>query len=200
MPDRLIKIFQKHGLKGVSPKRMKNLMVYMSPQKKFLDKTEYLVKAQIDKSLLLGWKKEDIVLVTNFPYEYQGIKAMVVDNQERAPIAGVIFQFISQGVVKEAELWWYHDLDVFQTHPMDSPMIDLEDTTAGFTEDGAGRLDTSSFFFRTDSDKLFEWMKNRAHRLRSDEATALASLAAENYRNINILYKKLKLDNMFTRQ
>ena len=200
MPERLIKIFHKHGINGVRRKKMKNLMVYTNPEKNFFDKMEELVKRQIDNSLKLGWKKKNIVLVTNFPYEYKEVKAMQMDNLVQAPVASAIFQLINQRLVKEAELWWYHDLDVFQLHPMDSSQIDLVDTVAGFTKIGPYKFDMGSFFFRTDSDKLFEWMRNRAYRLRSDEATALESLAAVNYRNINELYKILKLDKMFTHQ
>ncbi|MDO8619479.1 MAG: hypothetical protein Q7R49_06090 [Candidatus Daviesbacteria bacterium] len=182
MPERLIKIFHKHGVKGVLSKEMKNLMVYISPEKKFLGETEDLVKRQIDNSLELGWKKEDIILVTNFPYEYKNVKSIVLDDKINK--SDVIFHFLTQALVKEAELWWYHDLDVFQLQPMDSSQIDLEDTMAGFRN-------TDNFFFRKGSDKIFEWTRNRARKFRGDESVALDSLVNENYRNINSMYKRL---------
>ena len=49
---------------------MKQLLIYIGPTDKFDDEHEVLTKIQIDNSLDLGWKKEDILLVTNFPYEY----------------------------------------------------------------------------------------------------------------------------------
>ncbi len=191
MPERLIKIFHKHGVKGIFPKKMKNLMIYLSPEKKFLDETDILVKRQINNSLKLGWKKKDIILITNFPYEYQSIKSTVLD--DTSGNSNVIFNLLTQGVVKEAELWWFHDLDVFQLRPMDSSQVDLQDYVAGFADNGTGKLDTTSFFFRIDSERIFGWIRNRAIRLRSDEATALATLVAENYRDINSRYIKLKL-------
>ncbi len=191
MPERLIKIFHKHGVKGTALKKMKNLITYINPLEKFLGGEEILVKRQIDNSLKLGWKKEAIIFVTNFPYEYNGVKSIVMnDINDKAINADIIFHLLSEDKVHEAELWWYHDLDVFQTLPIDSSEVDLEDTTAGF-------MDISNFFFRKDSNKLFEWMRNRAHRLKSGEAQALESLAALNYRNINALYKKIKLDKYF---
>ena len=197
MPERLIKIFHKHGVRGIFPKPMKNLMIYINPEKRFLDNAEYLVKKQIDNSLKLGWKKEDIILLTNFAFEYEGVKAVVVDESlfsninYKAIKSNAIFQLLTQGAVKEAEIWWYHDLDVFQIRKVESTEIDLEDTLAGFMNDSSGKLDTGSIFFRKESDKIFEWIRNRTIRLKADEATALASLAAENYRNINFKYIKL---------
>jgi hypothetical protein len=173
LPERLIKIFHRHQVKGTHPKKMKNLMVYSNSEKKF---SERLLKAQIDNSLKMGWKKEDIVLI---------------ENKDQVSVAGTIAQLLNDGVVKEAELWWYHDLDVFQTKPLDSSQIDLLDTVAGFSDNEAGKLDTQSIFFRIDSERIFGWIRNRARRLRSDEATALESLVAENYRDINSRYIKL---------
>lgn len=203
MPDSLIKIFHKHGVKGIFPKPMKNLMIYLNSEKKFLSKDEFLVKQQIDNSVSLGWKKEDIIMVTNFPYEYQVVKSTVLDDglfrdiNDNAWKTNAIFQLLQQDIVKEAELWWYHDLNVFQLRPIDSSQIDLEDTTASFIDNGTGKLNTSSFFFRKESDKLFEWIRNRALRRHTDEAAALESLSETNYRNINIMYKRLKLVKIF---
>ena len=59
---------------------MKNLLVYVSPNKQFDDEHKILAKIQIDNSLDLGWKKEDIILATNFDYEYRGIKSVIVDD------------------------------------------------------------------------------------------------------------------------
>jgi hypothetical protein len=52
---------------------MKNLLIYISPEHKFLPEYDKLVRIQIDNSLELGWKKEDIMLVTNFIFEYNGV-------------------------------------------------------------------------------------------------------------------------------
>ena len=57
---------------------MKNLLIYITPNG-FDTESEKLAKLQIDNSLELGWKKEDMLFVTSFPYEYRGIKSIVVD-------------------------------------------------------------------------------------------------------------------------
>ena len=81
---------------------------------------------------------------------------MVLD--DKANKSDVILQLLTQGAIKEAELWWCHDLDVWQLRPIDSSQIDLEDTTVGFTDNSLGKIDTGSFFFRKDADKIFEWI------------------------------------------
>ena len=57
---------------------MKNLFIYVNPNG-FDEESGKLTKIQIDNSLELGWPIEDILLVTNFPYEHNGVNAYVVD-------------------------------------------------------------------------------------------------------------------------
>lgn len=187
MPKRLINIFHKHGVKGIFPKKLKNLIIYFKPDKKFDKKQENLVKKQIADSLSLGWNNKDIILVTNFPYEFKDVRAKVVN---KSLTSAVIYELLNQEIIGEGELWWFHDLDVLQTRPFTGHEIELDGTGAGF-------VDFGNFFFRKGSKKLFEWIRNRALRLRSDEATALMTLSETNYRNINTMYKKLKLVKMF---
>jgi len=67
---------------------MKNLLIYISPTHSFdnpradlaSNDVPSLVKVQIENSLELGWKKEDILLVTNFAYKYGDIEALVLDD------------------------------------------------------------------------------------------------------------------------
>ena len=197
-PERQIEIFHAHGVKGNLSKKMKNLMIYIHPQKKFVNEAENLLKRQIDTSLDLGWKKENIMLFTNFPYEYNGVHAMVLDDilfrdiSPKANITNVVAHLLTSGIVSEGELWWFHNLDVFQLRPMDSSEIDLQDFTAGFIQHDT-TLDTSSFFFRKDSEKIFEWTRNRASKSGTDEATALMSLVSTNFHSINSKYIKLTL-------
>lgn len=64
---------------------MKNLLVYINPKKRFSGEPLVLVKIQIDNSLDLGWKREDIILATNFSFEYNGIKSIVVSDNNFLP-------------------------------------------------------------------------------------------------------------------
>src|SRR6266404_488147 len=57
---------------------MKNLLIYTGANKKFGEEDSVLAKIQIDNSFDLGWKKEDIMLVTDFAFAYNGIQSMVI--------------------------------------------------------------------------------------------------------------------------
>ena len=41
------------------------------------------IKAQIDNSLAFGWKPEDIIIATNFEFEYNGVKTVIFENQSK---------------------------------------------------------------------------------------------------------------------
>ena len=94
---------------------MKNLLIHTGPDKKFGDEDSILAKIQIDNSLDLGWKKEDILLVTDFPYEYNGVRSFVIESGIYYPfdlLASkllVALYLINQGVIEDKELYWCHD-------------------------------------------------------------------------------------------
>lgn len=45
----------------------------------FHERMEIMLRAQIDNLLDLGWKKENIILLTNFNFEFMGIKSEVIE-------------------------------------------------------------------------------------------------------------------------
>jgi len=187
---------------------MKNLMIYITPKKRFEDRLEKnlasLVKIQIDNSLDLGWKKKDIVLVTNFPYRYRGIKAMVVDDSyycehwNKSSKVKVIIHLLKSGIVKPKELWWFHDFDAFQTYRITEKELDLGYAVVGFTDYGwLKKWNTGSIFFKKNSVKVFEWLRNELYKLQTDEERALTSLTKRNYKYINSYYKRLNVSYNF---
>lgn len=78
---------------------------------------------QVENSLRLGWPKEDIIMITNFPFEYMGIKAHVVSNICRwsafANKMVVINEMIKLGVINDN--FWLHDCDAYQLVPFNFP-------------------------------------------------------------------------------
>jgi len=191
----LIEIFQKHGIVGTRPKKLKNLMIYFSPQKGFPANIEYLVKMHIDNMQRLGWKREDIILITNFSYEYRGVRTTQVDEslfckiKDNAIKSNAVFHLLNQDIVKNNEIWLYQDIGCFQQRQIDGSEINFESKPAVFIEDN-DKFDFSSFYFRKGSHKVFEWIRNTALRKNCDEADALKSLAGINYRNINSMFTK----------
>ena len=103
---------------------MKNLLIYINPNHSFSEEYVTMSKIQIDNSLDLGWKPEDIMMVTNFPYEYKGIKSIVVgDEYFYTPPSTLKFPAVARmfedGLIKN-DLYWMHDFDSFQLVPLDS--------------------------------------------------------------------------------
>jgi len=104
---------------------MKNLLIYINPLKKFQPHHNMMIEVQIDNSLDY-WKPEDIVVATNFPYEYHGIKSIEVPDlinsqypeDPRAIInskTDVIIYLLENKII--TELTWFHDTDAFQLAP-----------------------------------------------------------------------------------
>ena len=106
---------------------MKNLLIYISPKNQFNDEHRLMIEVQIDNSLDY-WEKKDIVLLTNFPYEYNGVKAIVgpdslINNLYWKNPRGIVNSKIN-GIIyllenKLIEETWFHDLDSFQIAPLD---------------------------------------------------------------------------------
>ena len=162
---------------------MKNLLIYIHPRKSFDKETDLFAKIQIDNSLNLGWKKEDILIVTNFPYEYNGVKALIVDDDNycaHCPTAtkiNVIAEFFKHGVIDKEELYWAHDFDAHQSIVITETELDLDNGTIGVTDYGRmPKWNMGSIFFRGNSQDIFGWIKNIMYEHESTDERALWAL------------------------
>lgn len=179
-------------------------MLYINPRKTFKDRLDKnlsaMVKIQIDNSISLGWARKDIILVTNFEYEYNGVKAMIVEDShycehwEKSTKVSVIIHLIKSGIVGPREVWWFHDFDAFQVNPITTKELELGYAPVGFTDYGFLRKwNTGSIFFKRNSLKVFEWLRNELYRLQTDEERGLVALTKRNYKNINSYIKRLNV-------
>ena len=157
---------------------MKLLFAYVSPQKDFSDEGKISIKIQIDNSLELGWKKEDIILATNFPYEYKGVKSIIVKDEHYCPFRptatkiNVIIELFERNLIED-DLYWFHDLDMYQVLPITAEEIGLEEDM-GVTD--YGKLDkwnTGTIFFKKSARDIFEKMKEIVYLRKSIEERAL---------------------------
>jgi hypothetical protein len=177
---------------------MKNLLSFTNPSGEFTDEDKTLVKIHIDNSLDLGWKKDDILLFTNFPYEYNGVKALPVPafdikwdrTSNKIP---VIEYLLLEGMFPD--LYWYHDFDAYQNEPFDEAELsgfDLGLTTYGYKD----QINGGSFFFRENTHDFFDYLLNRlipTYRTRADEKTMTdmwreGTLNNWNHKILNITY------------
>jgi hypothetical protein len=176
---------------------MKQILTYVSPQHEFNDEHKMAVKIQIDNSLSLGWKPEDIILATNFPYEYNGVKSTIVadecycESHWPATKIRTVIELFKKGVIKSEELYWYHDFDCFQLNPMREPEI----ADMGVTNYGRmPRLCSASIFFKIGASDIFYRLFAEVKFGNVDEERGLARLInrldeyKERVTHLNITY------------
>lgn len=161
---------------------MKNLLTYISRMHEFNDEHRNLAKIQIDNSLSLGWKPEDILLVTNFDYEYNGVRSTVIGDEHYCafhwPATKVyaIDHLFKAGLI-EAGRYWYHDFDCYQLIPFSDTEPDLGVADMGLTNYGRmPRLCSASMFFTSRAGDIFERLKGEVDRTRKDEEMAIARM------------------------
>lgn len=176
---------------------MKNLMIYINPLKQFTEEYAGLVKVQIDDSIRT-WNKKDIILVTNFPYSYNGISSVVVpddlfcEHRKRASKINVICYMIDNNMIDG--LCWFHDFDAYQLRELPEDIIGDKD--AAFTDYGFNNnWNTGSFFFTSKARDVFELVRQTMNRRRVNEEQALGILTSKNTNDINQRY--IRLNNTY---
>ena len=197
-------------------------MIYINPKKNFSqewfkngqflwkDETEVLLKIQIENSLEMGWKPEDIMLVMNFPYEYMGVKAIEVGDEnycEFSPTASkinVIHTLFEKDMIGD-DLYWFHDYDAFQLASLD---VNVENEIA-ITDYGIVRGDptcgkrwsTGVIFFRKAAKDVFAMIRHAVNdSYKKNEEIALLAMTRCNYGHINDRIKKINITyNLATR-
>lgn len=180
---------------------MKNILIYTNLSKKFNEENEVLIKVHIDNSLSLGYHPQDLLLYTNFPYSYRGIKAIDVgDVYCRFDMTSnkilVIRNLLRKGKLKG--WYWYHDFDAYENHRIKFEDLKLDSFDLGLTGYGyKQQCNGGSFFFNEKSLDIFElWvaatMKNI--RTRADEKSMTDMTYRQNtldrkrYKYLNITY------------
>lgn len=167
---------------------MKNLLIYINPSHSFGEEHELLAKIQIENLLDLGWKPEDIVLVTNFPYEYMGIKSKVVGdeyfyellpNSTKFPAVAKMFE---NGLIEDA-LYWMHDFDNFQLEPIDENHIiqEMGGGDLGLCDYGRRtKFNGGSAFFTNKAGDIFKRIVEIMNEYKTEEERATMILINNN--------------------
>lgn len=190
---------------------MKNLLIYISSTGSFegdhpslTNDAAKLIKIQIDNNLKLKWKKKDIMLITNFDYEYRGIKARVFKDVEffkRKPQVSkinAIVKLFDEGLINENELYWFHDLDAYQLLPITEGEINIASDEIAVTDYGVTKQwSTGVVFFRSGSKDIFEHLKHITYKYSINEELALGILLKKHKNKIKRI-KKLNKSYNFT--
>lgn len=177
---------------------MKEILTYISQDKDFNDEHKMAVKIQIDNSIRLGWKREDILLVTNFEYEYNGVKSTVIGDNNfcayhwPATKIYVIVAAFNAGLIKD-NLYWYHDFDCFQLNKFEDIEKDMISADMGLTNYGRmPRLCSASIFFRKTAEDIFKQLKDYIDEKKINEERGIANLINSDKE----LQKRVKLLNL----
>lgn len=182
---------------------MKNVSIHLTLTKKWTWLDNKAIKIWIDNSLDLGWKKEDIIFITNFPYEYNGVKSMLVDEAN--------LSWFRPGSIKTCEVsrflnrdqnnktvYWIHDPDAYQLNTITENELELDNFDVGFTTYGwQPRWCLGSFFAKTKAKDIFTLIRNKVFETGIDDERTLVKLTDENYQNINSRIKTMNVTYNF---
>lgn len=80
---------------------------------------EIILKAQIENSINLGWDKKEIIIITNFRFEFMGVKTHKINLNKHcltgSKMWALDYIFANDYYIDhEHEIWWAHDLDAWQ--------------------------------------------------------------------------------------
>jgi hypothetical protein len=185
------------------------LLIYTGSNKKFDKEHSILAKIQIDNHLDLGWKRQEIILVTDFPFIYNGITSLVIrdgnyyDFDKSSNKIPVIMHLIDQGILKKEELYWYHDFDVYQIENIKENELGLTNFDIGLTPYGyKPQWNLGSIFFKTSAHDIFKLidsdiLNNRRTNNRCDEYALKRlidrrTIGKNRYNNLNVTYNFTK--------
>jgi hypothetical protein len=109
------------------------------------------LRAQIDNSIRLGWNKNDIILGTNFEFEYNGVKSHLLTNICEWSGFNNFWYGALELVQKEivTEKFWLHDHDSWQIAPMEFP--EFNGMIAGVEYGGTRQWNCGSIYFNENS-------------------------------------------------
>lgn len=153
-----------------------------------------MVEVQIDNSLDY-WRPEDIMLVTNFPFEYNGIRAIVIPDELCCKVnvktskIGIIVYLLENRILNE--LTWVHDLDSFQLAPLDLPPLDRD---IGFIDYFYNSMiNTGNVFFKPTALDVFQIINKEIHKWNKVDELVIPSMINRNQGNILGRFRKLNV-------
>ena len=110
---------------------MKNVLIYNRLENKLRYDDDLLhatLRAQIDNSIDQGWDVDDIIIGTNFEFEYRGVRNHTLTNVcYHNPFFNKFYgmlELMERGVLDDD--FWFHDQDAWQINQFEFPDFDGE--------------------------------------------------------------------------
>ena len=140
---------------------MKNVYIYNVVEDNIRYDNELLLnyfRAQVDNSLRFGWKKEDIIIGTNFQFEHNGVKNIELKNVCTTNIFNNkwygILELMNDGHLEDD--FWFHDQDSWQVSKVEFPEFVGE--IGGCTYVYTPEWNTCSMFLKQTSVSIVEYI------------------------------------------
>jgi len=115
-------------------------------------------KMQIDNSLYYGWDIKDIIIGTNFEFEYKGIKSYQLTDICEFNIFNNkwygMYELMRNGVLNDD--FWFHDQDNWQINNIDFP--EFEGDLAACTYIRTAEWNTGSVFVKRNAIKTIQYI------------------------------------------
>ena len=179
--------------------KVKNIAVYITPKKEYDREVSKVIKIFLDNSWNLGWKKEDVILINNFPWSYGDFKSTVVSDDNFVPFRPGSSKTVSvanlfeKGFFKENEIYWVHDPDAFELEKIEDEEIRnlLEYSDVGFTDYGTSKkFSLGSYFFKSSAKDIFLAIRDniydrQSRGLNAEDENSLVELFDNNWNGIN---------------
>tara|TARA_A100001201_G_scaffold141700_1_gene137790 strand:- start:1072 stop:1890 length:819 start_codon:yes stop_codon:yes gene_type:complete len=128
-----------------------------------MENTFNLLKAQIDNSLECGWDAKDIIIATNFEFEYRNVKTYVLDEicdySQFFHKQYATLEMMKKGIF-EGQNIWYHDLDAFQLDAFDFPYFDGDWGTCVYPNGDGHSCQCGIIYLKHSSQDIFEYLVN----------------------------------------
>lgn len=128
-----------------------------------IEGTFNLLKAQIDNSLECGWDPKDIIIATNFEFEYKKVKTYVLDEicdySQFFHKQYATLELMEKGVF-EGENIWYHDLDAFQLDKFSFPYFTGDWGTCVYPNGDGHSCQCGVIYLKHSSKDIFEFLVN----------------------------------------
>lgn len=134
---------------------MKNFMVanLRENDKRYSkEQIEILLKAQIENSLDLGWKVEEIIILANFDFEFMGVKTEKFNLNNFCLTGSKMWGIKWLLEDKPIKIVWTHDLDCWQNVKFESPKF----KDVGITTYSRPKLNGGSVFWKYSSKDIID--------------------------------------------
>lgn len=163
---------------------MKNLMVAnLRGKGRYTENSiEVLLKAQIENSLDLGWLDKDMIVITNFPFEFMGIKSVIIDLNKFCWTGSKMFglqNYLENNKIDD--VIWAHDLDAWQNAWFDCP----EFKDVGGSYYSRPKFNGGSIFWKESSKDIIDEVVNRLKKdnLKKEEPTLNEVFKSDKYKD-----------------